>query len=257
MPGLPPCPLRGSPGQGCRRSTAAVWARGARLSPRQLRPPLISMRLASISSACTFLPPHSSGLTLPALPAAGLDRPQPWIRDEKRPAGERVGETGRQWAGELGRGGEGCPSASKQAVPAARRGWCGLGIGGKYLRGAASDGPRPQLKHPGGKAARKGWGEVREGATRRERCRPAPRPGPLSADLLLDPHQVVQAAWARGCPCSAGTGKVPWERAVCHCLPALSQGGVECPFPFLSGPPQLASHPHQLSSKARKVLKGP
>lgn len=60
----------GSPGQGSRRSPAAVWARGARLSPGRLRPPLISMRLASTSSACTFLPPHSSGLTLPALPRA-------------------------------------------------------------------------------------------------------------------------------------------------------------------------------------------
>lgn len=59
----------GSPGQGSRRSPAAVWARGTRLSPGRLRPPLISMRLASTSSACTFLPPHSSGLTLPALPA--------------------------------------------------------------------------------------------------------------------------------------------------------------------------------------------
>ncbi|XP_041870864.1 deoxycytidylate deaminase isoform X2 [Corvus kubaryi] len=49
------------------------------------------MRLASISSACTFLPPHSSGLTLAALPAgpgrAGPGRPRPRIRRRVPQAG--------------------------------------------------------------------------------------------------------------------------------------------------------------------------
>lgn len=109
----------GSPGQGSRRSPAAVWARGTRLSPGRLRPPLISMRLASTSSACTFLPPHSSGLTLPALPAgrgesrtrAGPRKKHEQVRRRKRGQeekgrsrpygfhGSRIGEEGESGAG--------------------------------------------------------------------------------------------------------------------------------------------------------------
>lgn len=140
-PGLSP-PCRGcrlaraaAAGQGCRRSPAAVWARGARLSPGRPRPPLISMRLASISSACTFLPPHSSGLTLAALPAgpgwAGRGRGAGTEASggAARRAGRRAGARERLQEG---------PACFHRASPA---GSAGVGAGDNAPRGTGAPGP--------------------------------------------------------------------------------------------------------------------
>lgn len=163
MPGLPPCPRRGSPGRGCRRSPAAVWARGARLSPGRPRPPLISIRLASISSACTFLPPHSSGLTLPALPPPGWARRARAVDPAQKTSGEGARGAGRRAGGRSGgKSGKGAPPASKGALPAARRGSAGVGVGNNHLRRTAAS--RARLPAAGAPAP-SGPGRLRAPAT--------------------------------------------------------------------------------------------
>lgn len=234
MPGLPPCPRRGSPGQGCRRSPAAVWARGARLSPGRPRPPLISMRLASVSSACTFLPPHSSGLTLPALPPpgrAGLGQAR------AADPGQKTSSEGARRAGAGGKGGNGtggggggtglllpnqlCPrgsagagvrnnhlrgrAASRAGLPTARApapsgpGRLGTPATSSQpfgrLRGCRSNPPTPPPPAPRGAERREKGCRAGAAAPRREGRRPT---HPLSANGPPAPRQVAQETLGRG-----------------------------------------------------------
>lgn len=275
MPGLPPCPRRGSPAEGCRRSPAAVWARGARLSPG--RPPLISMRLASISSACTFLPPHSSRLTLPPPPGWAGQAPaaEPARKTSGREAPGAGGERAEE-GGELG-GREGGAGSSFKANPdrgAQRRGRSGGrgqspgGDGGPagrarppatsaavrafssptlqhYGRVPAATGARPATATPRRRGAPRG--EAREAASRSEGYRP-----PGSASLCLRTCWRPRIRWCgrlwRGAVLALlRTGNVPREKAVLPLAPCPESWQCRVSFPFRSGPANLASHPCELS----------
>lgn len=189
------------------------------------------MRLASISSACTFLPPHSSGLTLAALPA-GLGRAGPG-------RGSGPGAPG----GAARRAGAGkrlpqAPACFHRALPG---GSAGVGAGDHPPRG------------PGAGGAAGGAGSPRSPPPRRD------GPGASRALSAILPRPC--SGWSRrlcrgACPGPGSSGNVLREKAALPPCPESGRCGV--PSPSRSGPARLPSHPCELSlnsSRAQGFLK--
>lgn len=230
---MPGCRLAraAAAGQGCRRSPAAVWARGARLSPGRPRPPLISMRLASISSACTFLPPHSSGLTLAALPA-GLGRAGPGRGSGAGAAGRAARRAGRRaGAGKSLREG---PACFHRALPG---GSAGVGAGDSPPWGTGGAGRSGRV--PAAWRGREPRGHRRpagDSSARHDGHRRAPF---FVCELAAALQRTAQETLSRGTSWPSERGeRAPGKGSFAAAsLYALSRGGVGFPLPAVQVPP--------------------